>query len=419
MDMAEEPILIIMRLAGHIQSRSVAGSFREFYTLQKERAKAISFLRADMPITLNLRRDAAAAVVRAFVDYETWHTTMLAASLHTAERRVFIDQVSARGVRSVFADIDDRIKTATARIRDAEEGLADFQQPDVQLLSKGSPASATLPLAEPASPVALPSASADTYALSTLVIQPSSEPLGKKLKTDAQKGAAVSSATLSPGASAGLWPRGVYNGWGDHAVRWGVWLSPYGLVYGNKLRQNTSATPVNFKKGCCIAAAGPCESAVANSRWCVDVESCAKRGIVAHEFASSLVVPGSVSPSDMKLVQLTKAQLADRPNWRCIVQPREQLQAMGEAKIEAPNPPWRVTFGPQRDSAYPKNKSFERQPGDASSSCAESSGPTAVGAGGEAAAVIPVSAGDGPFLSLPPPRTANHLGLQLGSLPLY
>ena len=157
-------------------------------------------------------------------------------------------------------------------------------------------------------------------------------------------------------------------------MRWGVYKSPYGMVYGNSLVQNKGAKPLIIAEGKgCIAAAGPNNTAFSNSKWCCNPERCAKIGCDAHDI-NKAITADSAGAKDLAVVKLTPEQLKEKGSWQVIVKPHAAFQKLGDERVEAPPPPWRITYGPVATSPYPKTKLFERQSGGGSRTLAESSG---------------------------------------------
>ena len=341
MDIAEQPLSIIMAAVGHGQSRSVPGSFREFYELQKMRAKSLDSMPADIAVVVAITASIHAAIRRVFEQFAAFQSNLFLRGLHNMRRRVLIDVHAKSGVMVEIDSIDARIKAAIKDFRAYEEGVAAHQRPHMQPLAvplavTGVDArtipSAALPISQAravpqltCAPVALPAAGAPA-------------PTGEYKRFSTKEAAAF----------ARLWPAGIAKGWGDQATRWGIFISDSGPVFGNRLVQFRKT--IRFKAGTCIAAAGPNGPGPGNSKWCCNVNECIKLGYAAHEY------PEGVTADDISVTLLSSKELADMSKtWKVIVPPVVALQ---DRKAEAPNPPWKLSCGPARgDEPYVKTKS--------------------------------------------------------------
>ena len=99
---------------------------------------------------------------------------------------------------------------------------------------------------------------------------------------------------------------------------------------------------VTFSKGC-IAGAGPNNPGAGNSRWCVTPELCAKNGYAAHEY------PEGITAEDIEVRTLSVTELEEvKRSWKQVVPAQPAIR---ESKAEAPNPPWRLSAGPNNGDA--------------------------------------------------------------------
>ena len=299
-------------MLGHAQSQAVEGSFRNFYVRQIERAKRLNSMPGDIAVVVTLRSKTLAAIARVFQAYAAFFSALLMRGMHAMKRRVLLDTADQHGPYVELEDIDARIDKAVVDFKAYEEGNAAHQRLHVQPVNAGT-SNATLPAL--AVPVAVMAASSPVPQPLTPAIVP--------LDVTSLKN----------------WPDGVYAGWGDQAVRHGVFVSDWGPVYGRRLV--TFKKTITFRPNTCIAAAGPNAPGKSNSKWCVNPKHCAQIGYLAHEH------PAGVSSADLEVRLLSDDELAKlSKTWKVVVEPQLSL-----LKETAPRPPWASHAGPANGDA--------------------------------------------------------------------
>ena len=312
---------IIFAFFGYGESRSVAFSFREFYSKAITRAERLTRLPSDIVAFAPLVEATLAAYRLAFASLAEYHALMIVQPFHLATRRSFLDNVFGGNASDALADVDARIVELRKNVDLAEEGRAPHQQPGLQ-------------------PIALSTLQAGSQLGSALSLS-----TGGSLLTAHPPASVISagpSASLlgvAPLSLAGrpipqsLFPDGVFANWGDNAVRYGVAKTDFGLAFGNNGVAFTGAS-VTMKPGCCIASCAPGKFSKGRSTWCVTPTVCSTLGYDAH------ARPLGTTDEQFEVRPLPKG--TDSSGWTWIV-------PVGYAELRksiAPSGPWRIALGP-------------------------------------------------------------------------
>ena len=200
---------VIFAAIGHDQSRATAGSFREFYARQITRAEELMKIPSNVMLYPELVRRLNLAVNQVFAQYSEFHAAMLLRPFHTASRRVLVDPTGP--VASAFTELDAEFARAKTDLSRAAEGRAIFQAPHLQL-STGATAS-----------------QASGIPLSALALSNAPPAVGGSVVSFGSLGSSVSNA---PSA----YPTGIFNCWGNMAIRHGVFvLAGTGILFGHRL----------------------------------------------------------------------------------------------------------------------------------------------------------------------------------------
>ena len=333
---AEKPLALIFGFIGHDQSRSVTGSFREFYAKQLERATKLTRLPSNIVAFAPLVEATLAAVTLAFSSLTEYHTLMMAQPLHLMQRRVFLEPPRHGNAAHALESVDARIVKLREQVELAAQGLADHQDPGLQRIAQHAALGSTISTASPGSAASSlgPSASQVGLALSApSSIMPAQPTLGVVPSSFVGSGAPLVKVGLVTGPA---FPPGVFKGWGDMAVKLGVAKTPHGLAFGSNQCVFKGAA-VTCAPGTCLAACAPgAGGAKARSKWCIDVTGCLALGYNAHDRP-----PGT---TDDMFEMIQGDSKTDRANWAYIVEPNGTLLG------DAPNGKWPLSHGPTGDA---------------------------------------------------------------------
>jgi hypothetical protein len=323
----EEPLHIILNTIGHGQSRSVHGSFRHFLFHQTVRAERIRRLPRNIVAYPSLVQKTLAALRDVLVAASERHASMIVRPFHLMKRTLFVEKGSAS--EKALDSIDKQLTELKEQLERAETGEADFQAPHLQSLACQSAApmvtGTALATGADATTISfMPPSQLATESAMQLQVKQHQQQL-KQLQKQLQD------QTSSVGALAGTggFPKGVFAGWGDAACRYGVYQSPEGLVFGNKLVQ-LKRPALNVPAHSCLAAAAAGGAAKGRSQWCI-------RPLHCLNYASHDRVDGT-SNDDYVVTELDLATV-DKSQWRCLVAPNPSLD-------KAPNPSWPISSGP-------------------------------------------------------------------------
>ena len=325
---AEEPLGIIFDVIGHGQSRSKTGSFRFFFAKHIARAERLERVPPEIQAYPALRAAVLAAVRSVFVAYSATHAAMLSQAFAQMERPLLIDPNAQSGPRVDLSSVDKRISELRTDLLKVGDGRAIAQRPHLQASGCGM---------MPLSAASLPSAASSSHIGSVVG---SSSAISGPLSIPSSAGSSASQAR-------GQWPAGVFEDWGNLAVKWGIRMSPYGPVFGTSLVENTGDA-ITIPDGSCIAAVGPGKGPRHNSRWCCTPILCLSKGYAAHE------LPPGVSSAQLRTRSLTADELQSKDSWPVVVAATTALQSK---QALAPKPTrWSVDKGPVGDKTYTVQK---------------------------------------------------------------
>ena len=307
--LGERPMHIIFGFIGHNQSRSVAGSFREFYQKQIDRAVSLSRVPTNIvgysPLVL-AGRSMMTTTLDAFSQYQTGLKTR---SFHDMTRSLFADIGT---IATAVSDFDRRLNRLREQVQLSETGEADHQAPGVQPVVVSSLAAST-PLASLSHSVGLPASSSG----SVLLAGASPSVLaGGSVSVISGGSPLLRSPSLA--GSISEWDQSVFRGWGDQAYRHGVAKTDFGIAFGN--------TGVSYNKGGaeftgCLAGAAHNQSSKLRGKWCVDPKNCAKLGFNAHDRPKDASDKSQTCTSDFSFFNLPHT--VDKSGWQWIVRPHE------------------------------------------------------------------------------------------------
>ena len=285
-----------MSFVGHGQSRSVPGSFREFYELQQSRAESLSRVDDSVAGFQPLVMATVHAIGLVHTELAETHALLLTQPFDSMARCLFAEPMS-RGAKAL-ADVDVRIAELRKQLELAHEGRAHHQLPSVQSVVPLSAIGAADTSAAAASMVSFGSGG------SQISLGPSASAI------TSLSGGGVSTGNLPPDPN--LWPSGVFQGWGSSAAKWGVGKTDAGLSFGQFTHVSFSGAAVTFKQGTCVAAAAPNAHARNRSQWCVTPLICKALGFAAHERVEGTTEDQYVV-ANLKKSELPKCQWVVNP----------------------------------------------------------------------------------------------------------
>ena len=226
---AEKPLALVFGFIGHDHSRSVPGSFREFYAKQLERATKLTRLPNNIVAFAPLVEATLAAVALAFSSLTEYHTLMMPQPLHLMKRRVFLEPPRHGNAAHALEAVDARIIRLREQVELAAQGLADHQDPGLQRIAQGAALGSTVASVSGSALSSLgPSASQVSVDLSSLSPAALANPSGAP---PSLIGSGVSSGLASTKLEA-KFPPGVFKEWGDMACKLGVAKTQHGLAFG-------------------------------------------------------------------------------------------------------------------------------------------------------------------------------------------
>ena len=329
MDRYEKPIAMLMSAIGLDQSRSVQGSFREFYAHAANRAKQMSLLPPGIMATAQLFTRILEAYKLVFTQFASAMANMYAQQTHIAARPHFLEPASPAVL--LLSTIDDDISEVKKVAKQMERGMAAVQRPDMQSLP--APPNWQAPPAPPnwqAPPTWSPH-----------LAKHKPYPPGEVKTYPASAGQWATSASLLPGGIAtspgwlienpaqpvhelDYWKRPsafgpeIFSGWGDAAYQHGVAMTDAGPVFGKKcvVSETSSDIPGNT----CIASCVPAWSNEEKAKWCV------KLGCTDHEY------PKDKGKEDFKFIDVPAG--TDQSKWKWIVHPHKDVRREGEGEGE-------------------------------------------------------------------------------------
>ena len=277
---AEKPLALIFGLIGHDQSRSVAGSFREFYAKQLERAVKITRLPNNVVAFAPLVTATLAAISLAFSSLTEWHALMMAQPLHLMQRRTFLEPSRHGNAAAALEAVDARIVKLREQVELAKLGLADHQDPGLQQISGFAPGGG--------GSVVCRGSAGDTgkqvsLNLTAIPGVPPPQPALGYVPGASFVGSGVTAATAIVAGSKEQFPTGVFKNWGEVSCQLGVAKTPQGMAFGSNICVFQGAT-VTCPEGTCLASCAPgAGGSKARSKWCINVAGCLALGYNAHD----------------------------------------------------------------------------------------------------------------------------------------
>ena len=323
----EEPLHIIFATIGHGQSRSIQGSFRHFLFHQTVRAERIRRLPRNIVAYPSLVRKTLAAMRDVLVAASERHASMMVRPFHLMKRALFVEKGSA--AEKALDSIDKQLAELKEQLERAETGEADYQAPHLQPLvgqhsaplvqgtALGAGVETVLSFPPPNMQA---QASASEAAMQLQVRQ--QQQLLKQLQKQLQNQGVTIPTSLS-------FPTGVFAGWGDAACRYGVYQSPEGIIFGNKLVQ-LKRPALNVPASSCLAAAAASFSSKGRSQWCL-------RPLHCKNYATHDRLDGTTN-DDYVITEIDLATV-DKSQWRVLIAPNSALE-------QAPKPTWPISTGP-------------------------------------------------------------------------
>ena len=308
--LCEDPLKIVFKLLSHGQSRSVAGSFNAFLSFQILRAQKLKRVPHNLKVYPTLLAKAKAALRVTFTTNAEHAAGLRTVPFHAMERSLWVPPGGSAAL--AFEDVDKHLVSVREELAKAEDGEAVHQAPHLQPIVGQSSQSQSPASAQPPSHLAVVPTGQLVAAGGNLTASPASAP-DKKLK-----------------AEKFVWPQGVVGGWGHQAIRWGVWRTDTGLVFGNRhvaLRTGSLTVP----QGSCLGCAAPNNSGKGNSAWCIAPLQC--QNFASHDRQ------GNTTNADYEVTELKKDQ--DRTGWQVLVEPQSGAQG-----ADPPVPPWPPSSGP-------------------------------------------------------------------------
>lgn len=345
MRLVEPAMAAIFSTISYGQSRAESGSFREWYHFHMLRATRISHIPNRTAAYATIVSDTKASVAQVFHELSERFATMAVRPFHEASRPTFLDLHGA--AHKSFVQIDSNLAKVKSELDMALKGLAAYQAPHLQLLSSTAGAPSITSSGHPASS----SSSFQNTPYITSTMSAASSTANSVAPSTIQ---GSSTGTLPDSGTP--YPSHVFESWGDHACKYGVYLSPDGPVFGHTLVKVNKPGEISFKTGTCMAAAAANLGPKGRSQWCVSPATCKANGYAAHDR-----LPGTTN-SDYVAVAIDNN--TDRSAWSVVV------PSIANVSKRAPRPPWSVNTGPGKPSGsgQPGKGGKGKQKGESSSS---------------------------------------------------